>query len=1660
MAGDVEAKFYLVLLKELQAITDRREDTPSDAGPFSDDPSDPLSEQRVWERVQAAARIARERKMTGFLPRTWDDLDDEQKRQVRKEEETRLREVWQQEWDRAEEAAVERAVAASAAKYREKERYRVLAKAQKQAEAAHREMAHLFHTRARAEGRNLNEMEAVALKHLRQKLELEVQRAADARNIVETSPRKAGPREVAQAHAQAEAAHRKISDLLHRQAQAAGRELTDDEKRCLVQLKRRYDAEVEEIKAEEVRDWEEKKRKRLELKKQRDKAVEEAIDLHQHPSRLSDDDEIGQKEVEKREEKLLQKAEEQALNMDLVGLAFSGGGIRSATFNLGILQGLASLGLLKRFDYLSTVSGGGYIGSWLAAWIKREGGIRHVEQQMHENRWEQAKGRVPEPGADGRDREGRPIVFEEEPEAIFHLRSYSNYLAPRPGFFSADTWVGASIYLRNLLLNQLLLLPVVVAILLVARLGIVFYYWDGNASEWTEDSSGVVGFLRDLARFAPVHFVLLLVVAGALIWASYWIFRSLSRLRWSPASRASKSLQFSVGILHVTILGALLLASFLFCWFAWDNPDPNDWKWYHVPKDFDSCYKRAAAAFAVILGVFFGVLHVFWAFLYWFLARWRKAATLGGAPLKWWWIPLGGLAGLASGAAGGALLGVLFQLANDLLEAGTMAEETLETAAMLTLGPPLVLLVYMLGTFAQVGSFGRILGEDAREWWASLCGRLLMLALGWAAVFAVALFSVPFLYWAGQWVQAALGAGWVATAVGGVLAGRSPRTDGNQPNRPLEILALVAPYVFLVGLLAAMSFVVSAWVDTAPSEEAVAQKPPLKKTPLQPPTKVRTVTKGGQGLPVETRTQEYLEQRDEREIASRRYWVGILNMQKNATAEQVNGTNKAECWPLFLHLAKWLAGCVIVWLFASWCVDVNVFSMHGTYGNRLVRCYLGASRVKEEKKTDRPPGVRPNSALPRRQPDPITGFDLDDDFPLHDLVIGPAVPFGGRIDLPSRRRPYWGPYLLVNTAMNLLEGDELAWQERKAESFVLTAVHCGSKGTGYRPLPEYGDNLKLGTAVTVSGAAASPNMGYHSSPAVTALLTIFNVRLGAWFGNPKQRKWQNQGPLMSGFQLLNELFGRTNRRSEYVYLSDGGHFENLGVYELVRRRCRYIVAVDADQDGRYAFDDLGGLIRKCRNDLGVPIDIDVTPIRPRGTDGRSLWHCAIGKIRYDSVHPEALPGTLVYLKTSLNGDEPSDVLNYASQHPDFPHQTTANQFFTESQFESYRALGYHVVREVFWDAMRDVDTTAEMSTEAHRRVITRLFANLHRHWFPPPPQLEEVFLESVKSYIDMQAAFRTDRNLRDYSRGLYPEVSDNGAPAGVRADRRISELHATNQMLQAMENAWLSVRLEGFYAHPLNRGWMNVFRRWSSSEVFRRHWLILRGEFSWDFVRFCEKELRLDPGKPRAIRTDPTMPRGDPAWQALENEFAREWPIVHAAQDARDNSLDYLIRQARDLRLVIPTEEGGGRDLPAIWLVTLALTTDPPVFEWTGDHYPCGIVLVWKPPDSTTDYELVVWLRGAYRNLGIGRACLEDLFPKIISGLQLLPRRREKVRVRFPSAGRLGGTNTMQMHMWLRFYNRHGVRRRVPGRVPSEDLILEYKIPTEEIVPGQRFPGR
>jgi hypothetical protein len=227
----------------------------------------------------------------------------------------------------------------------------------------------------------------------------------------------------------------------------------------------------------------------------------------------------------------------------------------------------------------------------------------------------------------------------------------------------------------------------------------------------------------------------------------------------------------------------------------------------------------------------------------------------------------------------------------------------------------------------------------------------------------------------------------------------------------------------------------------------------------------------------------------------------------------------------------------------------------------------------------------------------------------------------------------------------------------------------------------------------VSGAAASPNSGYHSSPLVTFLMTLFNARLGSWLGNPGpagQKSYDESAPTQTITPIVSEMFGLTSDRSPYVYLSDGGHFENLGLYEMVLRRCRFILVSDAGQDPDCTFEDLGNAVRKIRVDLGIPIDFpDDIHIRARGaapSTGDAYW--AVARVRYSAVDmapdgtPDDYDGILVYVKPAIYGQEPRDVYNYAQVSPTFPHESTADQFFSESQFESYRALGEHIIDQL------------------------------------------------------------------------------------------------------------------------------------------------------------------------------------------------------------------------------------------------------------------------------------------------------------------------------------------------------------------------------------------
>ncbi len=321
--------------------------------------------------------------------------------------------------------------------------------------------------------------------------------------------------------------------------------------------------------------------------------------------------------------------------------------------------------------------------------------------------------------------------------------------------------------------------------------------------------------------------------------------------------------------------------------------------------------------------------------------------------------------------------------------------------------------------------------------------------------------------------------------------------------------------------------------------------------------------------------------------------------------------------------------------------------------------------------------------------------------PVHQLASG-AEPIRtiDKVKL-SELNTERSPYHLLNAALNVQASRYANRRGRNADFFLLTRNYIGSATTGYVGTTEVEakvPEVDLATAMAISGAAASSNMGSSSIKQWTLLLAKLNVRLGYWLRNPKYIAGRNKleetfHALFSPY-FLYEAFGLLNESRWFVNLSDGGHIENLGVYELLRRRCKLIIVIDAEADPRMNFGSLVTLERYARIDLGVRIELPWGKIRAvtlqvgqqmQANDGVPLEllsqagpHCAVGRIFY----PEG-EGRLLYVKASVSGDESDYVMDYKRRHASFPHETTGDQFFTEEQFEAYRALGFHAVQGFF-----------------------------------------------------------------------------------------------------------------------------------------------------------------------------------------------------------------------------------------------------------------------------------------------------------------------------------------------------------------------------------------
>lgn len=1114
---------------------------------------------------------------------------------------------------------------------------------------------------------------------------------------------------------------------------------------------------------------------------------------------------------------------------NLSALCFSGGGIRSATFGLGIVQALAKYELLDKFDYLSTVSGGGYMGSWLSAWIRREQVNKfETESFIYEKKSDDIKviqEKLLTYEKDSKDIQGKLIIFEKrlidiqenvsqentnnngeeieklkgeieklkgetadledkiekskgeianlnqaleeydiglfetyqklqdegikevqkelnnqsipvsdsdssypnpEPTQLQFLREYSNYLNPRVGLLSADTWTFLAIYIRNLFLNWTIFIPLIAAVLLIPRLLFAFtnliainerlaylmipislfagsvalaFVVNRLPSKNTDIPESKSGDADENKYNTDAHILgygvlppLILAFAATTLRALAMNDESLTKwtfptgiiatsavivflLNKFPNKNTDKTQHNSEGWVLGLMILPLLATAFAATTF---------WAWYKCSKiaflpSFD--WLRLYASYEVVNITAFMILTFLIGYLFFDITKRPKVK------IDW----KAGITAFISSAVGGFLM---WMAAHNFFEGDFFDFEKHNYNLLLyvCIAVPVFLLIFLIAATVFVGLSSMFLTDADREWLARFGAWILIVCAAWFVLNVLVLFCPigfgnfiltfrDFIANIGNpdskiefhWIDYLVS---LITAISGFLSlaggfsGKSP-VKGKPTKSYLSKFLLVAPQIaavifsgFLLVGLAFVSSVVLASVGNF----------------LNSNLENFTVGRAFNGAT----------------------YLNVLFHQDVLYQTSIG------------YLFAWLTVLSAIGMVMAFFINVNTFSLHGAYRDRLVRAYLGASHVS-------------------RKSNKFTGFDDTDNFQLHRLK-------GQK------------PFHVINATLNLIDGKKLAWQNRKAASFTMSPLHCGSWLLGYRYANQYSRNrkysripnlpkcehlrycnrfdepchlldnsgnpytdefgkklfgveyckfpgkaLRLGTAMAISGAAANPNMGYYSSPIVTFLMSLFNIRLGWWLGNTgaigdRKDRWGKEfytkpSPSIAVLPLINETFGRTDENKRYLNITDGGHFENLGIYEMVLRRCKLIVVSDAAADENFTFGEISNAVEKCKVDLGVDIkfneDIKIYA-RNTAKDFADRQYFAVAEIIYPETNQSDPKDKsyLLYIRPTYYGTEPTDIKHYANSNEKFPHQSTADQLYDEKQFEAYRALGFFTMEEI------------------------------------------------------------------------------------------------------------------------------------------------------------------------------------------------------------------------------------------------------------------------------------------------------------------------------------------------------------------------------------------
>jgi hypothetical protein len=1188
-------------------------------------------------------------------------------------------------------------------------------------------------------------------------------------------------------------------------------------------------------------------------------------------------------EIERRRTKHYAHEEQIPNPENLIGLALSGGGIRSATYSLGVLQALHRLKLLRLFDYLSTVSGGGFTGGWWSAWLSRKETDQGVNSLLfppdEKIEFERPNyfGSAPDPSTpDSSASAGK--------DPIHHLRLFSNYLTPKKGLLSADTWRAVAVISRNLVLTWMVLIPTLLIAVLVSQFyfalapeaNITFMSPNGpkhytqkflakNSTELHRiDSTKGARLGHDSACTNPLD-----SCKHSLIRDSLARSAKSDSLRLEYHFYLEDRLRFALWPI-IAIIGWIVVLTVAWMQLVRNNSSSKNLRIYAVSMFCGSIVIAGASSlvsdlhFQQILGILqYHPWHLVFPVVLWIIGAiiilnkalrltpryeterknssdeiWRKdilrnsivsfhAKLLVTLAFTAVILSLGGFGqdavrflvnqSSSQGAIGKAILksGGWFAAIASIVgsiytalasaptgsgERGASTEKPGMRDLIFSVTPPLLLVVLITAAAWFSNSVLSTLLQSSKPKQlaiilSAVTGIMILsvftiyeikwiggsavrkkrkrILLGLCLLILLALIPLESLYsnnelenvWMFAWLFIAVLAGsFLLLRVATVYCERSVN-NGRKQIRFLHWVKERNWSAFLICILvsAILSLLLYHSITTLIGHNPVFELPMLFSGAI---LLVLTIL-GYEAM--------YSEFKNVRTITTLSIvYLLLMAFQVLGFFDILSPGDKSTLVHLMVASIAILLGFVGL---IGWMIDPNAISIHTFYRARLVRAYLGASNFRRSKRHHE-----------------ITTAVAGDDIFLSEL----------------RNCDRGAPYHLIQATLNLVAGRDLSVAQRRAESFLLSKQYCGSLRTGFRPTNKYARNkLTLGTSLAISGAAASPNMGSKTpTGALVMLLTFFNIRLGFWAPTPNKSRWRSPQPRLWPYYMLKEMLSQTNEQTTYCYLTDGGHFDNTGLYALVERGCKYIILSDNGGDPKPCFEDLGNAIRRCRIDFGTDFDLDITPLFRDENDNASR-HFIVGTMTYSQEHYKKLrrgdvpldeerTGVIVVVKPTMTATEKVDVLQYKLQNAAFPNHSIADQWFTEAEFESYRKLGERSILQVFDPTFPEDSPTVDEDCQAVDELSHEATPNSNRN------ELEKLLQKfdpnALKRKGERTAKPKSDATGKPKSEDV--EVRNPESADKIMTENINKAVAETNYALNAHDNSALFDLLLKIYGKP------------------------------------------------------------------------------------------------------------------------------------------------------------------------------------------------------------------------------------------------------------------